>query len=320
MRARNLKPGFFKNEDLVDLPFEYRILFQGLWCLADREGKLEDRPVRIKMEIFPGDNVNIEDGLQKLHEKKLINRYINNDQKYIIIPTFKQHQNPHIKEKESVIPGPAPCKHQPRQVLASEIPERARLNPESPFPFPESPLLNPDSLYPGVPEKSWSRSLNKNGENKPDEEKFIGDKSLQSLGGWFETFWELFPKKKGRVETEQAWLEMKIDDDQAIEVLSALEKASRCWDWLKDGGRWIPKPSKWLLAKGWLDDYEACNQNLSVEEMQMRSMMLDDRKRKIKMREIKKAKESKKDFEMPPEHVSNEPPDFDADETREGGS
>lgn len=37
-RARNIKPSFFKNEDLADLnPFD-RLLFIGLWCLADREG------------------------------------------------------------------------------------------------------------------------------------------------------------------------------------------------------------------------------------------------------------------------------------------
>jgi len=37
-RSRNIKPGFFKNDHLVELPFEYRLLFAGLWTLADREG------------------------------------------------------------------------------------------------------------------------------------------------------------------------------------------------------------------------------------------------------------------------------------------
>ena len=60
MRARNLKPGFFKNEDLAELPFEGRLLFAGLWCLADREGRLEDRPKRIKAEIFAFDSVDVD--------------------------------------------------------------------------------------------------------------------------------------------------------------------------------------------------------------------------------------------------------------------
>ena len=47
-RARNIKPGFFKNEFLAEMPCEVRLLFIGLWTLADREGRLEDRPKRIK--------------------------------------------------------------------------------------------------------------------------------------------------------------------------------------------------------------------------------------------------------------------------------
>ena len=43
-RARNIKPGFFRNADLVEMPIEARLLFIGLWTLADRSGRLEDRP------------------------------------------------------------------------------------------------------------------------------------------------------------------------------------------------------------------------------------------------------------------------------------
>ena len=52
-RARNIKPGLFSNEVIAELPAFDRLLFIGLWCLADREGRLEDRPKRIKMELFP---------------------------------------------------------------------------------------------------------------------------------------------------------------------------------------------------------------------------------------------------------------------------
>ena len=48
-RARNIKPAFFKNELLAELDAFDRLLFIGLWCLADREGRTEDRPKRIKM-------------------------------------------------------------------------------------------------------------------------------------------------------------------------------------------------------------------------------------------------------------------------------
>ena len=44
MRARNLKPSIFKNELLAVADPLYTLVFEGLWCLADREGRLEDRP------------------------------------------------------------------------------------------------------------------------------------------------------------------------------------------------------------------------------------------------------------------------------------
>lgn len=119
-RARNIKPGFFKNEDLVELPFEYRLLYIGLWTLADREGRMEDRPKRIKMEVFPADDVNIEAGLCALHSAGFVQRYEVDGRRYVSIPAWKKHQNPHCKESASKIPPPskasastvqARCKH-----------------------------------------------------------------------------------------------------------------------------------------------------------------------------------------------------------------
>src|SRR5262245_30051913 len=54
-RIRSIKPGFFRNEDLAAFPFQHRLLFAGLWLLADREGRLEDRPKRIHADLFPYD-------------------------------------------------------------------------------------------------------------------------------------------------------------------------------------------------------------------------------------------------------------------------
>ena len=105
-RSRNLKPGFFKNEDLAACGMTARILFAGLWCFADRQGRLEDRPLRIKAEIFPYDTVDVNAELQILDAAKFIKRYEKNSVKYIQIINFTKHQNPHIKEQDSTIPAP----------------------------------------------------------------------------------------------------------------------------------------------------------------------------------------------------------------------
>lgn len=95
------------------MPPEGRLLFIGLWCLADREGKLEDRPKRIKGEIFRFDNISsdeIDELLIKLSNFKLIIRYEVDRINYIKIPTFLIHQRPHHNEKPSTIPEPLSTK------------------------------------------------------------------------------------------------------------------------------------------------------------------------------------------------------------------
>jgi len=106
LRARNIKPGFFKNEELAKIPFEARLLFIGLWCLADREGRLENRPERIKAEVFPYDRVNIAKLLDVITSREMILHYTANSNQYIQIVNFKKHQTPHPHESKSAFP---PC-------------------------------------------------------------------------------------------------------------------------------------------------------------------------------------------------------------------
>lgn len=126
-RARNIKPGFFRNADLVELPFEARLLFIGLWTLADREGRLEDRPKQIKMEIFPADNVDCDALIGLLEGIGVVARYEHGGKRYLQVVNFCKHQNPHRDEKASTIPDQhgnlpepkeAPSKHRANTVQA----------------------------------------------------------------------------------------------------------------------------------------------------------------------------------------------------------
>lgn len=137
MRARNLKPQFFLNEELATIDPLGRILFEGLWCMADRRGRLEDRPRRIKAGILPYDAVDVDKYLDALQSKKFILRYQVDEGRFIQICNFEKHQYPHVREPESTIP--APDKH-----CADMVP--ARLNPESPILNPESPTLNTNKV------------------------------------------------------------------------------------------------------------------------------------------------------------------------------
>lgn len=106
-RARNIKPSLFKNEVLGVADPLYTILFEGLWVLADREGRLEDRPLRIKGEVFPyRDGVDVDAMLSWLASHGFIRRYVAKGVKCIAILNFTKHQNPHKNESVSELPSP----------------------------------------------------------------------------------------------------------------------------------------------------------------------------------------------------------------------
>jgi hypothetical protein len=137
-RARNIKPGFWTNEHVVELGPWARLLFIGLWAVADREGRLEDRPKRIKMEVFPADVVDVDALLTEIAGHGLIRRYSVHGANLIWIPGFREHQNPHRNEKSSELPA------HPEDNIAT-LPEHSRNAPTDPA---ESLNLNPDSLKP----------------------------------------------------------------------------------------------------------------------------------------------------------------------------
>jgi len=132
-RARNIKPGFFRNADLVELPVETRMLFIGLWTLADREGRLADRPKQIRMEIYPADSFDVDTMLQSLHDTGFILRYEVNGIRYIQVNNFHKHQNPHHRELPSTCPQPVPAQGKPEACPSPAvlIPDSGFLNPES---------------------------------------------------------------------------------------------------------------------------------------------------------------------------------------------
>lgn len=149
-RARNIKPSFFTNDKLGELPPLARLLFAGLWCVADREGRAEDRPKRIKAELLPYDVCDVEALLHALAVGGFIRRYAVNGQAIIQVINFARHQNPHLKEKASILPAPdnpgAIPVHVPESpVLAQDIPEKVGLIPDCGIPQPDSLDLIPDS-------------------------------------------------------------------------------------------------------------------------------------------------------------------------------
>lgn len=119
-RQRFVKPGFFKHRELFDaekasgLPL--RLVYEGLWCQADCRGIFRWKATELKLDILPYDDVDFEAALMALADGKFIVRYVVAGKVYGFIPTFKDHQTFHHKEKPSADPGPPPDKPRARPV------------------------------------------------------------------------------------------------------------------------------------------------------------------------------------------------------------
>lgn len=162
-RARNIKPSFFKNELLAEMDAFDRLLFIGLWCLADREGRIEDRPKRIKMELFPCDTYDVNAGLDQLTKHGFLRRYQAGDAAVVSIVNFHKHQTPHGTEKDSELPdetgaltvhdrsenGYVTGKKRRNNVKPEQSTGQERLSDSvSPVKTQGENTLNPDSLNP----------------------------------------------------------------------------------------------------------------------------------------------------------------------------
>ncbi len=156
-RARNIKPSFFQNEALGELDPLIRLFFIGLWTVSDYKGCLEYRPKRLKVQLLPYDEFDIEKAVKNLSENGFIRSYVNGQNEYIKIINFERHQSPHKNEREqgSDIPDFVETQSQPLEKIEdTEKTEKIGIKTEkngtaradSFFPLPD--LLNPDSPTP----------------------------------------------------------------------------------------------------------------------------------------------------------------------------
>lgn len=209
MRARNIKPGLFLNEILGQEDPLYTLLFQGLWCMADREGRLEDRPLRIKAEVFPyRDGLDVNGYLTQLERWGFIRRYEASGMKLIEVVNFQKHQSPHHTERASELPANTNgC------ALTVSSPLGLRGNP------PDS--LIPDSLIPDSnnPPTPLGGVVGSPVEAKPARKR---TPKAERLGGFAPEVVELVRRLMGVWPTQRDGKPMRNDDVAAAANITRL--------------------------------------------------------------------------------------------------
>jgi hypothetical protein len=228
-RGRDIKPAFFENEDLATVSRDHRLLFVALWTVADREGRLEDRPARIKLHSFPYDSDMTPERIDHmLSELEMvpgtpIRRYESGGVRCILIVNFKKHQHIHPNEKPSELPGLPDV-----QVISGKATEQSG---NSALPSVPSSLLCPPPVIPVSQSKQKRKKAAEGSEA-------------------FEAFWQAYPGHRrniGKPEAIRKW----PGDEHAPAVMAHLEAIKASHDWQKDGGEYVLGMRRYLSGEVW---------------------------------------------------------------------
>lgn len=121
MRNRCLKPDFFKSEKVATLSRDARLLFAGLWTMSDSWGVLEDRPRRIRVEIFPYDDLVADQVVAWVDEivaAGMAVRYQAAGVPYLWMPGLRRHQVGSMPQEERKKPPRLPF---PRGITQAQV-------------------------------------------------------------------------------------------------------------------------------------------------------------------------------------------------------
>lgn len=255
MRARNIKPDFFKNDELAELPFSTRLLFIGLWCYADREGFFESKIKRIKAEIYPYDEdkklVPLDEALVTLATSGFIQIYHPTDQtidrygkhvenSIVKIVNFSKHQRPHQNEKDSIY----------KDIIKTCFLGNNYLSPRKQALGPERGMMNDDILN----EERGNRTENNNAdpagrrpETPKDKKKGKGKKIYSTAVSAYRDIFKLTPKPD-----ERQIIDLVINGQRSVAKWSEI-----MFEWKRRKyGPFNITGMLHVFKKGWIGDAE----------------------------------------------------------------
>lgn len=225
-RIRTIKPDFWTDGRIVRLSPFARLLYIGCWnfTLCDT-GHLADDPFKLKLQVLPMDDVDIDALLAELIDSGRLVRVADQDGRtYLHVKRFGDHQ-----------------KIDPRwKTRCPACAQKDSLNPVETHPslseLAETPELSPTLI---LGKEGMGRESKKTSSPKP------------SASAEFDAFWRDYPRKIGKGLARKAFDKaLKRTDFQSI--MSGLETLR-----IEVAGKdqqYIPHPTSWLNADRWADE------------------------------------------------------------------
>lgn len=225
-RIRTIKPDFWTDGNMVKLSPFARLLYIGIWnfTLCDH-GHVSDDAMKLKLQILPMDNVDIDELLAEIMAQGRVTRVASADGRtYLHVPRFEDHQ-----------------KIDPR--WKTRCPACAQQDSLAPVETPVSL-----SELPATPEVSPTLTLGRDGMGRESKKT---SSSTATPSKEFDAFWIQYPRKAGKEAARKAFA-------KALKMTTADRIASGVEDLrIQVAGKdqqFTPHPATWLNEGRWDDE------------------------------------------------------------------
>jgi hypothetical protein len=284
-RIRSIKPEYWADQDLAEqVSRDARLLYIGLWNLADEHSRLRGDPRFIKGQVFPYDDdlgpAEVEALLDELAAAEKVVRFRAASGTYVFLPNLAEHQRLEPSKVATKLPGPddpGSVLLPPKTTIGPDAYESragkiARDSDESARGTDESALLYGTGSMEHVSPSSAPPT-----ETDPDGLFDAGSEPLRPSTApkrsWtndqidadphFVAFWEAYPRKTDKGHARKAWLR-RIREGIPPEQLTAAAAAFRDDPKRPRDIKFVPHPTTWLNGERY-NDYNELTQAAPVE-------------------------------------------------------
>ncbi len=245
-RRRMIKPEFFTDEKVINLPIPARLLFIGMWNHADDEGIFKDSPIQLKVQVFPADESidlnTIKTYIDLMINQKLLIPGTNVDNsKLLRVTKWSDHQTINRPTASKYIFTPISDDSVSNQLPLNEdsVSNHTQLTDDS---LPNKDKLNKDKIKEVKESKVKTKVKENSAMSKTDKIK---------AEFTFDRFYQLYPRK---IREQMALNAFKVIAAKHLEaVFRGLENYNIYWKNNNVDVEFIPYPSTWLNQKQWND-------------------------------------------------------------------
>jgi len=226
-RIRSIKPEFWTSENIGKLSRDARLLFIGLWNLADDVGRVRGALPYLSGALFSYDDdatpAAVGAWLSELVGSGMVRAYTVDGSSYLDIPKWLKHQR---------------IDHS----TASKIPAYTEAFANIPEPIAK---VSRTIREPFVPYLGRGVGVGRG----RGMDIILSDESDDGPDGGFDEFWQSYGKKEGKKGAESAWKRLsKANRQAAIDGIAALIAA-------RPEVQYRPHPQKYLNQGLWENEY-----------------------------------------------------------------